>query len=261
MMGDWSLPFVAAALVVSLVAGVVRGFSGFGFSAVSVAGLSLFVAPAPIVPALMALEMLASVAQWRGSAGHLDRRWFWWLIGTNLICIPIGVALLVWLPELWLRLAVGLALLVTALALRLGVVGHGLRATTPLHAITGIASGVLNGVAASGGVAAAMLMNASGLAPAALRGTMIVYLVFASAYTFACIGILSSSAVSTTSLLGAGTLRWLLLLLPGLLVGLWLGGRSFANADPVRFRRKVLDLLIVISAAGAARAAYQLAAS
>ena len=35
----------------SLGAGAVRGFSGFGFSALTVAGISLFMAPAAVVPA------------------------------------------------------------------------------------------------------------------------------------------------------------------------------------------------------------------
>ena len=49
-----------AALLIVLAAGMVRGFAGFGFSALCVAGLSLFAPPAQVVPPIFVLEVLAS---------------------------------------------------------------------------------------------------------------------------------------------------------------------------------------------------------
>ena len=46
---------------VTFCAGWVRGFSGFGFSALMVAGISLVVAPSEIVPTILMLEVLASL--------------------------------------------------------------------------------------------------------------------------------------------------------------------------------------------------------
>ncbi|RYF80996.1 MAG: sulfite exporter TauE/SafE family protein, partial [Comamonadaceae bacterium] len=57
---------LAYSLCVVFAAGVVRGFAGFGFSAIAVAGLSLIVSPAQVVPAIFALEILASLSQLRG---------------------------------------------------------------------------------------------------------------------------------------------------------------------------------------------------
>ena len=51
MNGAWTPTLLVAALLVSLGAGVVRGYAGFGYSALTVAGMSLFVAPAPVIPA------------------------------------------------------------------------------------------------------------------------------------------------------------------------------------------------------------------
>ena len=51
-----------AGLFVVLGAGVVRGFSGFGFSALTVAGCSIFASPAEIVPIAIQLEVLASIS-------------------------------------------------------------------------------------------------------------------------------------------------------------------------------------------------------
>jgi uncharacterized membrane protein YfcA len=72
-------PFGTTALVFSLfvvlVAGTVRGFAGFGFLAVTLAGLSLVVSPVRVVPAIFTLEILASLSQLRGIARDIDLAW------------------------------------------------------------------------------------------------------------------------------------------------------------------------------------------
>ena len=155
-----ALPWLPAAWLVALGAGVVRGFSGFGFSALTVAGLTLFVPPASVVPAVLALEVLASVSLIRSAIRNADRRWLAWLVGGNLLFIPIGLALLAWLPELLMRLLVGGVLLVSALAL-LAAGERTWPTTMPLRLATGVLSGLMNGVAASGGVAGAMRIGIS----------------------------------------------------------------------------------------------------
>ncbi|MEO7057375.1 MAG: hypothetical protein ABI281_02845, partial [Caldimonas sp.] len=66
---------LAAGLVIVLAAGVVRGFAGFGFSALSVAGLALLVSPAQVVPAIFILEVLASLTLLRGIGADIDWPW------------------------------------------------------------------------------------------------------------------------------------------------------------------------------------------
>ena len=252
------LPMLALGVLVALAAGVVRGFAGFGFSALTVAGLSLFVAPSQIVAAVLALEVLASVSLIRAASRDADAAWLRWLLIGNALCIPIGIALLVVLPETLVRLLVGSALFVSAALLRLA----GERSFAPglrLRIGAGVASGLLNGIAASGGVAAALLMTAARVPAAALRGTMITMLLYAGAYALLCAGIASQAGgAGGKSLLGPETLRWALLLGPAMFVGIWIGRRSFSVVDPKRYRVFVLNLLMVISALGAARAALDL---
>lgn len=72
-------PFGAVTLVFSFfvvfAAGTVRGFTGFGFSAVTLTGLSLVVWPALGVPVIFMLEILASSSQLRGIARDIDLTW------------------------------------------------------------------------------------------------------------------------------------------------------------------------------------------
>ena len=252
MIADWSPPVLAAALLVSLGAGVVRGFSGFGYSALTVAGLSIIVTPSTLVPAVLSLEVLASISMWRGTTLDVSRGWLLWLLLCNLLFVPLGVLLLAVLPEDWLRLVVAVTLLTSALALwRLSE--HALRDTPLLRLAAGVASGVMNGVAASGGVVAAMLMAASRSPAAAMRATMVSFVMFSSVYTVACAALVPLGTSRGTPLLSIDTLRWALLLAPSMLLGIWLGRRSFQQADPQRYRRFVLLLLIVISALGLLR--------
>ncbi|MBA2721685.1 MAG: sulfite exporter TauE/SafE family protein [Methylibium sp.] len=247
-----------AGLLVALVAGVVRGFAGFGFSALTVAGMSLFMPPASIVPVALVLEVLASLSLLRSTAHHADRDWLRWLVAGNAVFIPVGVALLTVLPDTLLRLLVGAALMTTAAGLRIGV-GYRFAPSRRLRATAGVVSGLLTGVAASGGVVAAMLMTASGMPPAALRGTMITFLVFCGSYALVCAALATTGAMPASRLLGPDTLVWGLVLGSGMLTGIRIGRHLFEGADPARFHGFVLNLLIFISGLGVARAAYDLA--
>ncbi len=60
---QWVLsPAGLACMVIVFAAGIVRGFAGFGFSALSVAGMSLLLPPAQVVPAVFVLEVVASLS-------------------------------------------------------------------------------------------------------------------------------------------------------------------------------------------------------
>lgn len=254
----WS-SLTAVGLLASLGAGVVRGFSGFGFSALTVAGISLFMAPAAVVPAVLVLEILASISVWRSAVRDLDMAWLKALVIGNAILVPIGVYLLAHLDPLILRLVVGSALLLTAASLRWRD-GLPLRTGRGVQAATGVLSGFLNGLAASGGVAAALLMAACHVPALAMRGTLIAYLTFASGYTLLWASVFSQGSEASINVFSADTLRWILVLAPGMLLGMRLGRKAFARSNPAGFRLLVLNLLIVISALSVARALFDLLA-
>jgi uncharacterized membrane protein YfcA len=244
-------------LMAALGAGVVRGFAGFGFSALTVAIVSLFTAPAAVVPAVMMLEILASISVWRSAVRDLDMAWLKSLLIGNALLVPVGIYLLAHLDPLVLRLVVGSALLLTAIGLRWRDGTH-LRTSPLILASTGALAGFLNGLAASGGVAAALLMAACNVPARAMRGTIIIYLVFAGSYTLLWASVFSQSVGSGVDVFSAETLRWILVLAPGMLLGMQLGRKAFVQSNPESFRRLVLNLLIVISGLGVARAIFEL---
>ncbi len=237
------------AVLVSFVAGAVRGFAGFGYSALVVAALSPFVAPGPVVVAVLVLEVLASLRVLRQAGPLMDRRWRDAVLGGNILFVPLGMAGLAWLDPGVVRVVVAVLLLAGALGVRL-VVGRVLRTTASLRAAAGASSGLLNGFAASGGIVAALLMAATGMPAATLRATMINLLLWISAY--ALLWGFALSFVGRSPLFGGQALGWLLLLWGPLLAGMRVGGLAFERTDARRQARLVLNTLIAASALGLA---------
>jgi uncharacterized protein len=246
-----------ASMVIVFGAGVVRGFAGFGFSALSVAGLALLVSPARVVPAIFVLEVLASISLLRSAARDIDWQWLSWLIAGNVLCIPLGIALLAWLPETPLRLLIGALLLLAAGMLRSGF-SLSLAPSAGVRLGVGMASGFVNGVAAIGGIAVAVMLSTSQIAPTVMRATLIALFLFTDLYALACSAVVSIGAAAPVDLLGADTLRWALWLAPAMLAGIWVGQRSFAGVSPERFRRHVLNLLMSIALISVLRAVIEL---
>lgn len=248
-------PLPPALLVVSMLivfgAGIVRGYAGFGFSALSVAGLSLLVSPAKVVPPIFMLEVVASISLLRSAAPDIDWRWLGWLIAGNAVALPFGTLVLAWVPEAPLRLLIGALLAVAALLLRRGV-ALALAPTAPVRLGVGLVSGFVNGVAAIGGIAVAVLLSTSQIAPAVLRATMIALFLYTDVYALASSAVVSAGA--PVALLGADTWRWALWLAPAMLIGIQVGRRAFAGVSEALFRRRVLNLLIVVASISVVRA-------
>ena len=250
-----TLPALVASLLIVFGAGVVRGFAGFGFSALCVAGMSLYLPPAWVVPPLFVLEVLASLSLLRGAWKHVDWHWLGWLVAGNLLCIPLGVALLAFVAEAPLRALIGTLLLVAALLLRSGRT-LALPPTRGTRLATGMVSGLLNGVAAIGGIAVAVMLSASPIAPAAMRATLIWLFLFIDLYALAWVALWPAAAGG--NLLGPITWQLALWLAPAMLAGIWVGQRRFAGVSPQRFRRWVLNLLITIATLAVLRALFEL---
>jgi len=244
---------LAAGLAIVFFAGVVRGFAGFGFSAFSVAGLSLLVSPASIVPAVFILEVLASLTLVRSARHDVDWPWLGWLVFGNALFIPLGILVLASVPETPLRLVIGALLLLAAAMQRRGR-RFDLAPTRSVRLAVGAVSGFANGVAAIGGIAVAVMLGTSRLSPAALRATLIALFLVTDLYALAWAAVVPSAHPGADRLLGAATVAWAVWMTPAMLAGIAIGKRFFTGISPATFRRRILDLLIVLATLSVARA-------
>ena len=237
---------LAYGMAVVLLAGVVRGFAGFGFSALTVAGMSLLFSPAQVVPVAFVLEVLASLSLLRSIWRDIDWTWLKPLLIGNALAIPAGVGLLAIVPEAPLRATVSLVILAAAILLLAGF-HPPWKDSAPLRLGTGLVSGVLNGLAAIGGMAVAVMLFATTIAGAAARATLIALFFATDLYALAWAG--------GHGLLDGTLIAWVAWLLVPMLAGIWIGSRHFLRVDEAGFRRGVLSVLAGIAALGLVRAA------
>lgn len=250
---SWLVLLVA--IVVSLVAGVVRGFAGFGYSALVVAALTPMVSPGPLVVAVLVLEVIASVGHLRQVAVDVDRAWHQSILIGNALFVPFGMIALASLDPKYLRVIVSGLMLLSAATVRYSM-SRTFAATWRVRGTAGAASGILNGLAGSGGVVVALWMAATAVPTAVIRATMMSALLWMSVYTLLC-GV-AVSLWTARPLVGLEAARWVLVLWPTMIVGIRLGRFAFAAASVQRQRLLVLNSLIAVACAGLAAAVIRL---
>ncbi len=238
-------PGTAAALAIALLgAAFVRGYSGFGFSAIFIAFAALLTNPLPLIPVVFACEMLMTVFQARQIRGHVDWRRVLWLLAGAAIALPFSVAVILSVGESAARIAISGIIFFLSLVLlsgwtlqrRIGPWGHG---------GVGIVSGMCNS-AGIGGLPVAAFMSAQPMQATVFRATMIVYLTGLDMITLPLLWV--GGLVTWDTVIG------LAMAFPILGLGVWLGGRQFLAASPSTFRRFAVMLLLALSVLGLLRA-------
>lgn len=225
--------------VALFIAGMVRGYSGFGLSALVMTSLALVIPPAQIVPVTLLLEVLATLLLYRGIHGDVAWRLLIWLLAGAAVATPLGLVFLQRLSPDVVRVALALFILGACLLLWRNASRHS-RAMGAVPAfLTGIVSGVANGVAAVGGLPAVIYLVAAVPQAGAFRATAMVYLLLLNVYGF--------SATYMAGLVdGQVLLRLGGFAIPAL-IGVLVGHRHFLSANPESFRRFAIGLLAFLA--------------
>ncbi|OED46465.1 sulfite transporter TauE/SafE [Rhodobacteraceae bacterium (ex Bugula neritina AB1)] len=235
--------FLAAAL---FAAALIRGFSGFGFSAIFIILAALITNPLPLIPVVFSCEIAMTGFQARGIRPYIDwRRAFALLAGAAIATVP-AIAIMSRLGEYEARLAISCLILVLSLILLSGwqvsrPVGR--NATAGVGALSGIANS-----AGVGGLVAAAFLTAQPVAPAVFRATMIVFLTG--------IDVMALPVMAANGLVGPQTLTGILLAFPILGLGIWAGSLTFQAVSQTLFRRAVVLMLTALSLINIARLAF-----
>lgn len=226
--------YLAAAL---FAAAYIRGYSGFGFSAIFIILAALTTNPLPLIPVIFSCEIAMTLFQARGIRPHVDwaRVWPLW-IGAGLATVP-AVAVMARLGEDQARLAISAIILLLSLVL---LSGWQLRQTigTKGNLAAGFVSGMVNS-AGVGGLPAAAFLTAQPLAPAVFRAVMIVYLTG--------IDVMALPVMAANGLVGPDTLTGVAIAFPILGAGVWAGGLRFSSASQAQFRRVIVIMLTLFS--------------
>lgn len=244
-MGIYTLIFSCCVI---LSAGIIRGYSGFGFSMIAVVSLSLVMPPAEIVPVILVLEVVASLwllpRVWR----QIHWRSLSWLSMGVLIGTPAGVYLLTNISPNSMRAAIAVVVMILVVLLWCGfslktVPGRG------KTVITGLVSGVLNGSATIGGPPVILFYLSTSTGAAVSRASLIAFFLGTDILAF----VICLTQGLVTSKTGIMCVSFFL----PLLLGLGVGNHFFSRSKADAFREKVLILLMALAVIALVRAILQ----
>ena len=237
----WLLFLMAS---VCFAAGLIRGFTGFGLSAVLVAIIAVFVAPIELLPIALLLEGAATLFLLNTTWRDADWQIVSMFIVGSVIGYPTGLALTMWLDPELSKIAALVLIFILVMALLLGWIPPMKKARFQLGA-AGFTASFVSGIAGVGGLVYAAVFLALRLPARVMRATMVVYLGVSLAYS---ITVQSFAGVmDTVALSRAGVM------IPITLFGVWIGKMFFDPEAEKSYRRICMGFLVAVSLAGLAR--------
>ena len=236
-MGPGAAAFMAAAF---LLAAFVRGYSGFGFSALVVSSAALVTNPLYFVAVVMFCEFGMTFQQW----GQVGRDVDWRRVIALMIGAAVGVPV-----GLWALTGVGIdvarAIIAVYVLVMCGVMLLGWRmkseAGMGAHVVAGVISGLAN-APGMGGLPVATFFTAQRVSAAVFRATLIAY--------FAALDLFSAPLMWWYGMVSWDTLYAAALSVPIIVLGIWAGGRHFLRTDPQDFRKFAIGLLAILAMLG-----------
>ena len=230
----FSLATLVLTVLVAGVAGLARGFSGFGAALIFMPAGSALVGPAVAAPVLLVADGLLSL-------GFLPRAWVLarrrdvaLMAAGAVIGVPLGTFILDRSDPLALRWAIAVLASSMLLLLLSGWRYHG----APRPAITatvGAVAGLFGGLAQMTGPPVVAYWLSGKETHGTMRASIILFFGATTVFTF--VSYLVSGLITAQSL-------WLAALVaPAYALGLFTGSRAFHLASPVLFRRLCFALI------------------
>lgn len=224
--------------LVILVAAIIQGTAGFGFSLVAAPLLALLLPIKEIVPMLVCYSLVTNIMVVRTTRKHIKLRHIWVMILTGIIGIPIGVYGLKNFDPQILKIVIGILILVTTI-----IIGSGFKIRFKNEhlsfGIAGFISGVLNGSLAMSGPPIVLFLSNSGYNKDEFRANLTTYAVITNIMTivsFIFYGLISMDMVKT---MGMNIFA--------LFIGSFIGLQVASKIKDQHFKKVVLVLLSILS--------------
>jgi uncharacterized membrane protein YfcA len=224
--------------VVACIAGMVRGFAGFGAAMLMTPVFSALHGPAVGVALCLLLEIAVALPLVPGVVRLVDWRRIGLLLVAAAVGVPLGNLVLTRSEPEPMRWAISAIVLAAVALLASGWRFAGRpRTTTTLTA--GVSSGFLNGLAGMAGPPIAFYYLAGDDTVTRVRANLTTYFVF--------VDLVAIATFVSRDLVGWDTAVLGLFLAPAVMVGGVLGGRLFPLASERFYRRLALVLLVGVA--------------
>lgn len=232
LLGDWRI-YVAVA--VTALAGIMRGYSGFGTAVLLAPAYSVLWGPRIGVPVMLSMELVVSMQLLPKAIGEANRRVILPIGAAACLATPLGAFILITADQDLLRRFIGGFVLVFGLLLMSGWRYHGSR-PLPLNLAVGSLAGLLKGATGISGPPVILYLLAGPEAVKQHRANLILF--------FGTIAVISVIPPALGGLIVWSTLAKLLILLPILTVCVPVGARLFHVLPERWYRRAALFFLV-----------------
>ena len=245
--GAAPLAALLLAPLIVLAAYTLFGITGFGSSITAVPLLAQFFPLTFVVPLMVLFDLGASLILGGRNRAAIDRRELLRIVPFMLAGIAVGTSLLLHVPQRWLMLALGVFVLAYAAWGMAGRVSN--KPLSPWWAIPiGGGGGIASALFGTGGPVYAIYLARRLPDKAALRAT-VTTVVSLSGITRLLVFVLAGFYFQQ------GVLPWVLLLMPFMLGGLWLGNRLHDVLPVTRVVQALWTVLLVGGASLVVRSA------
>ena len=228
-------------IFIVLIASIIRGFNGFGFSAICISGFSFILPAIEIIPIILILEVLISIFMIPYVWGKINWKFVIQLFIGILIGSPIGLYLLKFLSPNITHLSICLIIIFFSILLMKGYSNKRLN-NTPLKIFTGMVSGTINGLTTLGGMPVALLLLITSVQASIIRGSLAALFFLTDVYAF-----ILSFFGGIVDIITIYRVIPLIIIFP---LGVSIGNKFFKKSNEKTYRKIVFYFLIIISIFG-----------
>ncbi|MGG5812337.1 TSUP family transporter [Falsiroseomonas sp. CW058] len=232
LLGDWRL---WAAVVVTAISGVMRGYSGFGTAVLLAPAYSVIWGPRIGIPVMLLMELFVSMQLLPKALKQADARVILPIGAAACVMTPVGAFILLTADQDLLRRFIGGFVLVFGLLLLSGWRYHGSR-PLGLNVAVGSLAGLLKGATGMSGPPVILYLLAGPEEAKRHRANLILF--------FATIAVISVIPPAVAGLYGWSSMVKVALLLPVMLVAVPIGARLFHVVPERLYRRLALVFLV-----------------
>ncbi len=223
------------AITVILLAGLVQGLAGFGFSQFALPLLVLVMISQELIPIMVVLSLFLNIFLVYELRKDIQLKRIWPLMLGGILGIPIGTYLLLIADTGIMKLLIGLVIIIFGLA-QLFEIRKTVKNEKLAMGPIGFAGGILNGSVSMSGPPLIIFFSNQKMGKQEFRANLIAFFMFINLVTlpvFLFAGLLTSEIITISGIL-----------LPGLIVGAFIGSRLALKIDEARFK-KMTTLLII----------------
>ena len=216
-------------------ASTMQAVTGFGFNIIGAPLLMLFIAPKQVVSLSIFGALVLNLMVIHKTRGQGDLRMVLTMFAASMVGILPGVYVLKIVDGSVLKLAVGAIVVLMAIALAANF-SISIRHKRLASVCAGCIGGFMGGATSMSGPVVAMFLMNQKQDKVAFRANLVRYFCLGNIMT---LGTLYFMGVMDTAAF------WLIgYIVPGVLVGTWLGEKAFHRVSSIAFRRLIIAVLI-----------------